>query len=101
MKRTIPNVYKSKVYKDFIKELSKPPTAKIMAVTEGDKEKAKLMQEIINHQFKTNQDNIVMKYFRILRMVQKEFIRSQIYGTKMRMDSISKAIKVFTGLPTL
>lgn len=101
MKTTIPNVYKSKVYKDFIKELSKPPKIKVMAQTEGDKEKAKLMQKLINYQFKTNQDNIVTKYFRIMRMVQEEFIKSQVYGTKMRLESIRRAIKVFTGLPTL
>jgi len=51
-----PTIYKSKVYKSFIKELSKPPKIIVHPKNKTKEEirKAGLVQKIINYQFKNN-----------------------------------------------
>lgn len=96
MNQIEPSIYKTKAYKNLMKEIVKPPKIRITSNfnTSGDKKKAKILQKIINYQFKHNTNGIFTKYLHLLSMFQKKYAESLIYGTKFNWETIEKSMDI-------
>ena len=89
-------IFETKAWKSLEKELKKPPKLKIYAVdrnNEGDKKKAKLMQKLIDYQFKTNTNGFTDKYWAFMKQHATEFLKEEVRGLQVSWDHIDKALK--------
>lgn len=57
----------NKAYERIMKWAYEPPQFKVIPTDNTDRKTAKIMQELINYQYKNNVDGITTKYFKALK----------------------------------
>lgn len=76
------------------------PKFKIRPTNREDKDdvrKAKLLQKLINFQFKHNTNGITDKYLLLQKKLAKMYADEVIFGVKVRWDEMEKTIKTLVG----
>ena len=83
------------------KLVKKMPKFRVAPANKNDKEdikKAKMMQKLINYQFKNNINGAQTKYFMLQDKLAKMYAEEMLYGIKVRWDTVEKEIKVLNNL---
>lgn len=84
-----------------LKKMSKViPTFKVSPTITANKEdikKAKMLQKLINYQFKHNINGFQTKYFFLQKKLAEMYTSEMLYGIKVRWDDMEKTIKTLAG----
>jgi GTPase SAR1 family protein len=82
----------TKLYKKLIKSFDKSPKVNVYPIeqTKEEKEKAKVMEKVINYMFETNANNIRSNFYAYLDLMGKDWLKEQLYGIKTSWDNIEK-----------
>lgn len=92
---TRPTLIETEAYKRWEKELGKPPKIRVFPLkkTKEEKEKAKLVQKLINYMFETNADGFTSKYYAYMKLQQREWLEKQTSELKFNWDAVERALK--------
>lgn len=99
-KITNPTIYGTEVYKELVKQSKRLPKIRVSAgITSGkeDADKAKVMEKLLNYQFKHNVGGIKTKYFILQEKLAKLYMHEVMYGIKVRWQDFEKTIKSLIG----
>ena len=83
MKKIIPSVFKTDAWKKLEKAALKAPKVEIKPRDLNDKEdkkRAKLMEQLINYQFKNNIGGIRTKYFLLQTNLARDYFNKIVWG---------------------
>ena len=97
-----PSIYKTKVWKEIEKQSKKMPKFCIKPTIPSNKEdvkKAKLMEKILNYEFKHNTNGFQTKYFILQKKLAEAYTKEMLYGIKVRWEDMEKTIKSLAGNP--
>jgi len=89
------------IQKEIEKTLKKMPKFEVKASDSRNKDdvkKAKLMQKLVNYQFKHNVNGFQDKYFMLQKKLAELYAKEMLYGIKVRWDVVEKAVKEVTNL---
>lgn len=98
--KTKPTIYKTKLWKLLEKQYKSLPKFNIRPLDENnkeDKKKAKMMDEILNYQFKKNINGFQTKYFELQKKLAKMYADEMLYGITVRWEDMEKTIKNLAG----
>ena len=90
-----PSIYKTRVWKEIEKQSKKMPKFNISPVDKTNKDdvkKAKLMEKILNYEFKHNTNGFQTKYFLLQKELDKLRIRNQL-RTEIKKEIYDNEIK--------
>lgn len=90
-----PTIFKTKAYKEFMKQLGKSPKIRVKAAdkfSKEDEKKAKEMEKLINYYYKNNVDGITTTFWKVQELVAKYVIQEQIDGIQVSWNAVKKQI---------
>jgi ABC-type uncharacterized transport system ATPase subunit len=95
-----PSIYKTKVWKEIEKQSKKMPKFYIEPTIPSNKEdvkKAKLMEKILNYEFKHNTNGFQTKYFLLQKKLAEAYTKEMLYGITVRWEDMDKMVKTLAG----
>lgn len=94
MKKIKPKLYDLPAFKRLEKEWTKPPEVRVMPInTKEDRKKAKLMEKVLNHAFKTNANGITNKYMQVMKLASDNFLAEELYGIRTSWDATMRVVE--------
>ena len=97
-----PSIYKTKAWKEIEKQSKKMPKFNISPVDKKNKDdvkKAKLMEKILEYEFKHNTNGFQTKYFLLQKKLAEAYTKEVLYGIKVKWKDMEKTIKNLVGNP--
>jgi hypothetical protein len=95
MKKIEPTIFKTKAWKWLEKEIGKPPKLSVYPLdrdSKEDKKKAKLMEQIVNYQFKTNYNGFTDKYWAYMKKHAEKYLRKETQAIQVNWESVDKVL---------
>lgn len=86
-----PSIYKTEAWKTIEKELGKMPKFRVSAGILSNKEdakKAKLMERLLNYQFKQNVGMVRTRYYKLQKRLAEAYAKEMLYGIKVRWEDM-------------
>lgn len=95
MTKVIPSIFKTKEWKELIKEFEKLPYVNVKPRDENNKEdikKAKQLEKLFNYMFKNNTNGIRSEYYDYMIRVKKQWVLDKFYEIQTNVDNVERTI---------